>query len=531
MKNIKFKLLASALVSASLVGCNDLDTEPFGSVITSDQKEEVVKADPEMVSASVTGITSMFSVYGNAIPTSFGHDDFGFGSVMLNLDSRGTDFVGLDVGYNWFTRAMTFEDLYFTSRPTNILWRTMYNQIYTANSVIGTIDAATEDNALQYYLAQALAMRGFDYFVLAQMYQHTYKGNEDKLCVPLITNENANEAATNGCARSTVQEVYALIMSDLDKAISLLESSTKTRGTDKRYVSKEVAYGLRARVNLTMQNWSGAASDAQKAIGGSGAPYSRTAVGQPGFTDSSDSSWMWAILIAETDRVVTSGIVNFASHMGSLNYGYASVGGWRMINKKLFNEIPSSDIRKGWWLDANKKSKNLNEAQAAQAVKYGCPAYTQMKYGPYKGVMAQSTNASDIPLMRVEEMYLILAEAQAMGESPAKGAATLQKFVNDYRDPEYVCVASNAAAVQDEVWHQRRIELWGEGLSYFDIQRLNKGIDRRGAGFPASYVFNIQAGDNTLIYRIPESEEQANSLISSTDNNPLTSIPSPVADN
>ena len=39
-----------------------------------------------------------------------------------------------------------------------------------------------------------------------------------------------------------------------------------------------------------------------------------------------------------------------------------------------------------------------------------------MKYGPYKGVMAQSTNASDIPLMRVEEMYLILAEAQAMGE-------------------------------------------------------------------------------------------------------------------
>ena len=288
---------------------------------------------------------------------------------------------------------------------------------------------------------------------------------------------------------------------------------------------------MRARVNLTMQNWSEAASDAQKAIGGSGAPYSRTAVGQPGFTDSSDSSWMWAILIAETDRVVTSGIVNFASHMGSLNYGYASVGGWRMINKKLFNEIPSSDIRKGWWLDANKKSKNLNKAQAAQAVKYGCPAYTQMKYGPYKGVMAQSTNASDIPLMRVEEMYLILAEAQAMGESPAKGAATLQKFVNDYRDPEYVCVASNAAAVQDEVWHQRRIELWGEGLSYFDIQRLNKGIDRRGAGFPASYVFNIQAGDNTLIYRIPESEEQANSLISSTDNNPLTSIPSPVADN
>ena len=145
--------------------------------------------------------------------------------------------------------------------------------------------------------------------------------------------------------------------------------------------------------------------------------------------------------------------------------------------------------------------------------------------------MAQSTNASDIPLMRVEEMYLILAEAQAMGGNPSTGAATLQKFVNDYRDPAYVCTASSATAVQDAVWQERRIELWGEGLSYFDILRLNKGIDRRGAGFPAAYVFNVPAGDNTLIYRIPESEEQGNSLISASDNNPVTSIPSPVTDN
>lgn len=103
MKDIKFKIFASALASVLLVGCNDLDTEPLGAVITSDQKEEVVKNDPEMVSASVTGITAMFSVYGNAIPTSFGHDDFGYGSIMLNLDSRGTDMVGLDINYNWFT--------------------------------------------------------------------------------------------------------------------------------------------------------------------------------------------------------------------------------------------------------------------------------------------------------------------------------------------------------------------------------------------------------------------------------------------
>lgn len=85
------------------MGCNVLDTEPLGAVITSDQKEEVVKNEPRNGIGKRNGITAMFSVYGNAIPTSFGHDDFGYGSIMLNLDSRGTDMVGLDINYNWFT--------------------------------------------------------------------------------------------------------------------------------------------------------------------------------------------------------------------------------------------------------------------------------------------------------------------------------------------------------------------------------------------------------------------------------------------
>ena len=32
MKDIKFKIFASALASVLLVGCNDLDTEPLGAV-------------------------------------------------------------------------------------------------------------------------------------------------------------------------------------------------------------------------------------------------------------------------------------------------------------------------------------------------------------------------------------------------------------------------------------------------------------------------------------------------------------------
>ena len=39
MKDIKFKIFASAHASVLLVGCNDLDTEPLGAVVTTRKKK------------------------------------------------------------------------------------------------------------------------------------------------------------------------------------------------------------------------------------------------------------------------------------------------------------------------------------------------------------------------------------------------------------------------------------------------------------------------------------------------------------
>lgn len=133
--------------------------------------------------------------------------------------------------------------------------------------------------------------------------------------------------------------------------------------------------------------------------------------------------------------------------------------------------------------------------------------------------------------MRVEEMYLIKAEAQAMAGNAAAGKSTLESFVQTYRDPAYTCSATSAADIQEEVYRQRRIELWGEGLNWFDIMRLNKDVDRRGAGYPnATSVYNIPAGSDILLWRIPENEIQANKALSEGDNNPAAPVPTPVAD-
>ena len=168
-------------------------------------------------------------------------------------------------------------------------------------------------------------------------------------------------------------------------------------------------------------------------------------------------------------------------------------------------------------MNENAESPNLNGEQVAYVAETGIPPYTQMKFGCYKDEVYTSTNANDIPLMRIEEMYLIKAEAEAMAGNPAAGKATLEAFVQTYRNPEYTCAAASAQEMQDEVWHQRRIELWGEGFSNSDTRRLNKPLVRFHGGeesnFPEAFRFNMTADDGWWLMRFTSSEMNTNLAI------------------
>lgn len=532
--NKKILFALSTFAVGVFVGCEDnLNTLPEGDTVTSEQKETVVGLDPSKAEASVNAVFAQFSQYmpnEDALGASR-HNDFGYPAVMLFFDSNGNDVVSDDNGYNWTGNNLDYTDRTYTSNESQILWNNMFAMIRASNNVIGAIPADVEDETSQYFLAQGLAVRAYSYWVLANLYQFNYVGNENKLCVPILTPENSDIAAIDGVERSTVQQVYDLIMDDLDLAVDLLEASG-IEPADERYVSLAVAYGLRARANLTMQEWTAAAEDASSAIAAfDDGPASIADVSKPYFSSVNESNWMWGIIISETDRVVTSGIVNWPSHMGSLNYGYANFSKGKQINKALFESIPATDVRKGWWINEEQVSDNLNEEQAEWMSDYGYPPYTQVKFAPYNNVVGTSTNANDIPLMRIEEMYLIKAEAEAMGGSASTGATTLVNFIKEYRDEAYSFSGSTPEAVQEEVFRQRRIELWGEGLNWFDIMRLNKGVDRRGGGYPnATMVFHIPANDPLLLWRIPEAEIQANPALEEGDNNPSAPTPDPVAD-
>ncbi|MDE5979385.1 MAG: RagB/SusD family nutrient uptake outer membrane protein, partial [Muribaculaceae bacterium] len=123
--------------------------------------------------------------------------------------------------------------------------------------------------------------------------------------------------------------------------------------------------------------------------------------------------------------------------------------------------------------------------------------------------------------------YLMLAEAQGM-QNPAVGGQTLTNFVAAYRQPGYTCNAQTKEIFLEELWKQRRIELWGEGFSYFDIMRFQKGIDRRGGGYDPTLVYVVSPDDPVLLYEINIREAQANTAIGPTSNG--ASVPNAVAE-
>ena len=364
----KYIFASLAVASTVFTACTDLDTAPEGSTITSDQKSEILASKPERGEAGVRAIFSGMNVYApnyEAFGKVVRHNDFGYSSVLFFTDANTEDMSSGNNGYNWAGNSLDYNDRPYTSYESQIVWNDHYQIIYAANNVIAGYSSGEEDPADdegKFFYAQGLAARAYMYLNLAQLYQFTYKGNESKPCVPIITDANSAEAAQNGAPRATVAEVYDQIKSDIDHAISLLEATAYKRA-DKRYISKAVAYGIRARMNLVMQNWSEAAADAQAAIDAANAegivPASIDEVSLPYFAKATEKDWMWGILIAETDDVVQTGIVNWISHCGTFNYGYCQYSGGHQINKKLYNQIPNSDVRKGWWSNEEGVNPNL----------------------------------------------------------------------------------------------------------------------------------------------------------------------------
>jgi hypothetical protein len=527
-------LLTSGVLA--LTACSDLNKmEAGGEYITQGQVDDTNNKIPNRTDADLAGMYTYMSKQFSAFPKNTRADDFGYPACAISQDCNGADMVCDNVGFNWFAVASDYSDRMTNYANPQMRYADFYNQIKLANDLltsIATLDPEGTDIKLQQFKGQAKAVRAFDYMGLAPYFQFRYQDNTDKPCIPIVTDETTN--FTNN-PRATVGAVYEQIIGDLTDAISLLDGYERP---DKSKIDQQVAYGLRARAYLMMGKFAEAAADAEKALVGY-TPASIAEVSVPSFYSLADHNWMWGLLITNADVLGQDGLASWPSKLGSFSSSGYTTGAqvYKRINLLLWDKIPATDVRKGWWVDKDLNSPLLEKVSwyyggkaysgadlsnlEIENVKLKFQPYTNVKFGMKSGI-GSTVNDCDWPLMRVEEMILLRAEALVMSGQVGAGKQVLEDFVKNYRDPNYTVTATSPEALQTEIWKQRRIELWGEGFAMVDIMRLHKPVVRihgtNTANWPAGFDFNVSPDDPWLLFRFPQKETNANAGIPSTEN-------------
>lgn len=482
MKNNIKVLFAVALAALLTTSCID-ETEPMSSTVTSGQ----VGQSPAGLDGLVTSMNAQMTVYNT---TGNGqHYDFGYPGMMIALEVMGNDMATADPYYTWHSWWEENQNMNYEYVASRFFWTWYYAQIFNANSIL----AATKEGS---YAGIARAYRAMCYLDMARMYEfkeNNYTEADESikgLTVPIVTDTMTMAQISNN-PRATIEDTYAFIENDLLQAEQLLDGFQRTA---KNTPDQTVVWGLLARMYLDKgsrfndtDSYKKAAEYARKVINAGYTPLTEEQWfnKQTGFNSSTaQNSWIWSVNTTKEDRVVMTGIVNWVSWMSAENtFGYANASGkaspQKCIDKKFYESIPDTDWRKKSWMAPDYSNADLCIGGKAYAEAVMNP-YCVIKFRPGQGEMADYMVAAavDIPLMRVEEMYLI--EAEATGLAGGDGKTLLENFVKTYRDASYKYDSS--VDLSTNVLTQKRIELWGEGITFFDIKRLGMSINRGYAG-------------------------------------------------
>ena len=496
MKNL-LKLTFAAVLILSVNSCaDDLldnsgvsgDSQPTQR-ITSSQLEQAALTNLGIPAAFVGGMYAQMIQFGSG--GTGGHDDFGHKAYDVFGDMLSGDMALSVSTYGWYRASITeFQGPQdYTFGDNRQVWRYYYRILRSANTIIqnlGGNDAVPENETNKFSMGQAKAMRAHSYFYLTQYFQKEYNASE--MILPMYT-----EPTGVNLPKSTAGEIYDLMESDLNDAISLLEGFNRTA---KNQVNQDIARALLGYV-LGAKGGRDAevATLTQQVIDAGNHTMLSSAEVTNGFNDVSTSSWMWGIDITENNGL---GLVSWWGQIDAFSYSYAWAGDYKVIDSDLYAAIPADDAR---------KAQFYSNAGSGRYLQPLFKFYASDQIGG-----TSQTVTADYVYMRIEEMYLLNAEANARAGNDAAARTSLKALLdNRVPDASYVDALSGTA-LQDEIYLQTRIELWGEGKSYLAMKR-NKATTVRGDNHLSFIGVPIPYNDERMQFEIPLDEIQNNPFI------------------
>ena len=515
------KIFAGMFCAASLFTTTSCIDETFPTdAATEDQLGSSAKATEALLWAMPAFLNDESTVAGN-------HYEWGYGSQMHIRDVMTGDMTVVATGYDWYSSWGSNKNLGENSANTQYVWNYYWKFVQTSNNLIAAVNPETATQNQLGMLGAAKAYRALAYLDLAQMYEflpnevvdsiNDEGNNVLNLTVPIVR-EGMSEDEVRNNPRVHRDVMAEFIITDLNEAevyIKNLNISSKT------IPHLDVVYGLKARYYMWIADYENAKKYARLAIdNNTGHVMSKDECLSvvEGFNKA--TPWMWASTTQKEDAVVKTGILNWASWMSpEAQYGYNAAGATSMIDAAMYARISDTDFRK--LMFKAPAGHALEAAVPYIDAEWGAelPEYAAIKFRPNEGNTQEYSvgSSTSYPIMRVEEMYFIEAEA-AEHIAAGEGIALLTDFMVNYRDAEYQ-VNPGVDAI-DEIVFQKRVELWGEGLSFYDYKRLNMSVTRgyEGSNVDAARQFNTNGRPAWMNYCIVKTEKNNNAALVGFEN-------------
>ena len=237
MKNIKYIYL---LLILSIISCDDyLDIEPVGQVI------------PKSVDEYRSFLTSAYSTAKDyKVLTTYRTDE-----LMLEDDALGVEH---------YEDVFIWNDLNPSPLVSSFPYASLYNTIFYTNHIIEN-SLIIEGNSVEkdQLVGEAHALRAMQYFELVNLYGKTFNASSASadLGVPITTVYDSEREYPV----QSVQKVYDLILSDIEKAEDLLNVDKQVTGLNYRF-SMVAIKSFRSRVYLFQNEWQKAIDLANEAL-------------------------------------------------------------------------------------------------------------------------------------------------------------------------------------------------------------------------------------------------------------------------
>ncbi len=357
-------------------------------------------------------------------------------------------------------------------------WAAMYRVIVNANLAISEGEAlALSDNAVKQVIGELYAARALAYFDLVRLFAQPYNFTTDAshMGVPIVTAPNFEIVSP---PRSTVKQVYDQIISDLQKALSLLSTPQKPA-----HFTPTAANALLAKVYLYAGDWPNAEKYATDAIAG---PYSL-------LTNAAYvASWNTKFSVESLFEIANLATDN--AGVNSIGYLYMQTGyGEALATADLYNTYTATD-----------KRRDLIKV-GIRKVTFENPAYFVEKYPKGAG-----TNDDNIKVLRLSDVFLIRAEARAeLGKTDAGKVTLAQQDLNTIvqrADPDAADVTLTGDALVERILLERRKELAFEGNRFFDLTRRKKDVNHIRSQEATVYTYP----NEKFVMPIPVAETNAN---------------------